>query len=164
MKSRIAKHQSAWVVWTVCLFAVMAGAIATIAVLVRNGPGYEYGLIAFIWLVIAIFVHTAISAPIYSAFLEPDGRVSFVWRYPHKRVSKVLEVSAIPQPEIVTSRDSDGDRHFTAKITFPDGFEFILAESVVQNGQNQETEERKLNRCEHACARFSNAVSHSKEK
>lgn len=161
MKRRIAIHRQAWLVWSVCLYAVMFGIIATIAVLGHDGSGFEYALIAFTWIVIAFFAHTAIAAPIYSAFLEPDGRVSFVWRYPHKRVSKIVEAAAIPKPEIVSSRDSDGDRHFIAEITFPDGSEFILAESVVQTGQSQKTEDRKLHYCKRACARFSDAVSQS---
>ncbi|MCK0142634.1 hypothetical protein [Aliiroseovarius sp. F20344] len=161
MRKRIAAHRHALLVWTVCLFALMFGAVATTAVLDLNGPGYEYALIAFVWLVVVLFVHTAASTPIYTAFLEPDGRVSFVWQYPHKRVSRILEPAAIPEPEIVTSRDSDGDRRVVVKITFSDGFEFIVAEPSVQTGQSQKSEDRKLRYCERACARFSDAISQS---
>lgn len=161
MKKRIATYRLAWLVWTVCLFAIGFGAIGTIVVLDRGGSGFDYALVAFVWLVVALSVRKAGSEPIYSAFIEPDGRVLFVWQYPHKRVSKARDAAAIPKPEIVTSRDSDGDRHFTAKITFPDGYEFILAETSVARGQSKKTEARKRHLCERACARFSDAVSES---
>lgn len=144
--------------WALCLCALLFGAVAT-SVLDFNGPGYAYALIAFVWFVVVLFVYTAASEPIYAAFLEPDGRVLFVWQYPHKRVSRVLEPAAIPEPEILTSRDSDDDRRVVAKITFADGSEFIVAEPPIQIGHSKKFADRELRFCERACARFSDAVS-----
>jgi hypothetical protein len=164
MKKRIAINRNAWIMWTIGVVALLAGTVVTFLVLDSAVSIGKFAALAVLWLVLLAFAYEALKVPVYSAFLEPGGVVSFVWQYPHKRIRKSCPVSGIPEPHISTSVDSDGDRQFAARLLFPDGAEFILAQPVVRTFQTSNSEARNLLQCERSCARFVEAISRSEAR
>lgn len=160
MKQLIARDRSALVLWSIALVVVGVMVIVTRTVIRDLDPvTWEWAALAFAWVVCGLFVASALSEPCTRAELAPDRSVTFTFRYPHRRVRKTFPADRLAAPTVETHRDSDGDIHHTARLSLPDGTDFVLSQGGVRTG-SESSQARNRQRCEEACARFSAALSH----
>jgi hypothetical protein len=108
-------------------------------------------VLCLFWLGGTGLVAHVLSTPLMLAAIDDEGKVSLVWRYPHKQVRKIFEASSLKAAAVVEDRDSDGDPYFVARLNLPDGSFIDLAEG------------HDLKKCQGACDRFAAAlVAHAK--
>jgi hypothetical protein len=141
-----------WII--VSLF--MAVIVAMTHVLLRDGPPAEHSA-PFMIAVIALFWAFGLGAIGY-AFSKPrvlvrigHARITVTLRYLFKTLRHTYGYDQVRHAGIVESKDSEGDPHFTARITMMDG------RTIELNEGSREV-------CERVLSQFENALrGHSKD-
>jgi hypothetical protein len=112
--------------------------VAFTVLLARDGPPEGYSLptmaaaLAVFWIAGLAAGGVASAKPCYVASLTPSG-ATLLWQYPFRRIRLGIPLDQIEAPQVVESRDSDGDAYFFVRLELPAMPPFDLAEGRIRS-------------------------------
>ena len=140
MEKQLSKSIEAVFVWAVCLvILLLCGAVFWLLSTAASLPDLAalgFPLLGFIALVPTWYL---LNTPMTFASVDPDGEVTFTWRYLTHRKRKVFHASSLAEPTVEKRVDSDNDSHWSVQLVLPDSSVFMIFKkgSWAGSGENE---------------------------
>jgi hypothetical protein len=158
LDAQISKSTKSVFIWMICFVCLLLCCVAFWALgqatSLPDVAALAYPVVSFVALAI---IWLLLSTPLTFASINPDGEVTFKWRYLTRSERKVFHVSSLAEPTTEERVDSDGDSFWSVKLVLPDSSVFVICEygALTGSGKNEKTKQR----CEAKRAEFVEKLS-----